>query len=83
MNKAKVIVSTKQGLDYKVKDLIKGYHLEYTDESDLREKYEEARKAWSEYYVSAVDGNIVLDNPKTYMDEQLEQLFIDMQESED
>lgn len=83
MSKAKVIVSTKYGLDVKMEDLIKGYHLDYTDEVDLRMQYEEARKVWDEYYVTAVDGFIVLDNPKTYKDEQLEQLFIDLQESED
>jgi len=83
MSKAKVIVSTKYGLDVKMEDLIKGYHLDYTDEADLRMQYEEARKVWEEYYVTAVDGFIVLDNPKTYRDEwreneQLMQMHYDL-----
>lgn len=69
MAKAKIVVSTKPGLDVKMEDLIKGYHLDYTDEADLREQYEEARKVWGEYYVTAVDGFIVLDSRKTYKDE--------------
>lgn len=86
MAKAKIVVSTKPGLDVKMEDLIKGYHLDYTDEADLRAQYEEARKVWDEYYVSAVDGFIVLDNPKTYKDELYENAYDDLltslQESE-
>ena len=70
MAKAKFIVSTKPGLDVKAEDLVKGYHLDYTDEADLQAQYEEARRVWEEYYVIAVDGFIVLDNPKTFRDER-------------
>ncbi len=87
MNKAKIIVSTKPGLDVKMEDLIKGYHLDYTDEADLRAQYEEARKVWEEYYVTAVDGFFVLDNPKTYRDEwweneQLMQMHYDLSQED-
>ena len=69
MAKAKFIVSTKPGLDVKPEHLIKEFYLEYVDEEDLRQQYKEARWVWEEYYVTAVAGFIVLDNPKTYREE--------------